>query len=172
MGDVIQFKSGRQGAYSYPICGAMGEGMGMGMGGNVGMSCPPPPPPPSPPPPAPPPAAIPNLDSRPAGALPGSVYVSGTELFYVSSFGGLFKGTGQDSGSSPAGAIVGSVYVDGDVWQYIDAVGRLRNLHASSLGAKDGAAIHGSTWVDSARVEGKQFAWVSGTTLFQWWNGQ
>lgn len=167
MGHLIHFKTGREGVYLHPICGAMGEGMGMGMGGNgMGMSCPPPPPPPSPPSPA----AIPNLDSRPSGALPGSVYVASTALFYVSAVGGLFTGVGV-AVDTPGGALVGSVFVDGEVWYYIDAVGTRRSLQNSSLGAKDGAALQGSTWVESTASEGQQWQYIGGTNRYAWWNG-
>jgi hypothetical protein len=148
-----------------PIFGAMGEGMGMG--GNMGMSCPPPPPPPSPTPPT---ILNPLFVGNPTGAKPGSLWVQGSALYFISSTGGQYGGT-EPAVSTPVGAIPGSMWIGGpseNFNSYIDASGVKRSLFFVQLSTANAGAINGSLWISSPAVAQDQYQAIIRDTRKYW----
>lgn len=134
----------------------------------IGGGVPPVSPPVSPPPP--PPVAIPADGGLVPGALPGSLYVSGTALVYVSSDNHTWSGTGT-AGVSPAGALAGSIWVDTNDVHYIGSGGVDYTLQRTEVGNNPVSGLSGSMWVDSPSATGKQLKWLGTTKESYWWNG-
>lgn len=135
-----------------------------------GAPPPDPPGPPGPDPPSPPPIpAIPSLVFSPAGAVPGSVWVEGSELHYIASNGQEWAGTGV-AGGAPGGAIPGSLWVEGENLAYIDQNGIGRTLQLEDLGPHSGQGV-GSVWVDPTFAAGQQWNWLGTVRRSRWFNG-
>ncbi len=133
------------------------------------MAGPPCPPPPSCPPP-PPGTPIPNTFTPTiTGAAPGSMWVFGSNLYYIAANGTACRGTGV-AGATVLTARRGSIWVEGDDFKYIDDSRITRTLQKTSLGAEPTAVV-GSCWVESPSPAGQQMTWVGTSLKEKWWNG-
>lgn len=96
-----------------------------------------------------------KFDGFPGAKKPGSFWVEGNYLHWVSSTGVEWRFLGGGI-STPAGAVVGSVWSEasggGSRLSYIDASGNYRVVDSSYSPHTDAATIAGSTWVDTNYV--------------------
>lgn len=115
-------------------------------------------------------ADLPNLIAHTdAGAKPGSLYQTGSELRYVGNDHNVYSATGTSTGT-PGGAKPGSVYVLNDDLHYIDASGIDYMLQKTSASVVGPTAVNpqGSIWIDIADAPALQFTWKGTTGVWAW----